>query len=272
MASKNRAGRHGGGRRIAGPRRKNSKDQAAKKFHLFLEKNQAFPIDTKITKITLNDGTQDYPMEFDEKPKYIKSCNVFYVKTPRVEISSSEKPPDNENPDEVKIRQEDQIIPRNKKVEKKFRAQMIKNGLPREAQFKGMKVTFDLIREVWTQEQAELFRVPGGYLIFGHLDLQNRQQTEAKKIFDQQIKDLNFEQMAADGVEPPDLVAQEEGPTQEEPAAEEGPTEEGSTVPEGVRMEDLDLIMGQASCTREQAIAALKANQGDIVNSIMALS
>ena len=34
---------------------------------------------------------------------------------------------------------------------------------------------------------------------------------------------------------------------------------------------DIDLVMAQVNCTRAQAVAALKKNDGDIVNAIMEL-
>ena len=41
---------------------------------------------------------------------------------------------------------------------------------------------------------------------------------------------------------------------------------------DGVSATDIDLVMSQTSVTRAQAVAALKRNKGDIVNSIMELS
>jgi nascent polypeptide-associated complex subunit alpha len=40
----------------------------------------------------------------------------------------------------------------------------------------------------------------------------------------------------------------------------------------GVEAKDIDLVMSQAGCSRSKAITALKDNNGDIVNSIMALT
>mmetsp|Transcript_36565 Transcript_36565/g.64084 ORF Transcript_36565/g.64084 Transcript_36565/m.64084 type:complete len:409 (-) Transcript_36565:199-1425(-) len=41
---------------------------------------------------------------------------------------------------------------------------------------------------------------------------------------------------------------------------------------EGVEVKDIDLIMSQASCSRAKAVAALKENDGDLVNAIMSLT
>eukprot|EP01006_Ploeotia_vitrea_P009278 TRINITY_DN21804_c0_g1_i1.p1 TRINITY_DN21804_c0_g1~~TRINITY_DN21804_c0_g1_i1.p1 ORF type:complete len:184 (+),score=43.40 TRINITY_DN21804_c0_g1_i1:53-604(+) len=40
----------------------------------------------------------------------------------------------------------------------------------------------------------------------------------------------------------------------------------------GVEAKDIELVMGQAGCTRSQAVKALKSNDNDIVNAIMELT
>ena len=40
----------------------------------------------------------------------------------------------------------------------------------------------------------------------------------------------------------------------------------------GLEAKDIELVMGQANVTRKKAVKALKENDNDIVNSIMALS
>jgi len=41
---------------------------------------------------------------------------------------------------------------------------------------------------------------------------------------------------------------------------------------DGVEAKDIDLVMSQASCSRAKAVAALKENDGDLVNAIMSLT
>lgn len=48
--------------------------------------------------------------------------------------------------------------------------------------------------------------------------------------------------------------------------------EEGTAEEEGVEAKDVDLVMVQASCSRDKAVAALKENDGDLVNAIMSLT
>lgn len=40
----------------------------------------------------------------------------------------------------------------------------------------------------------------------------------------------------------------------------------------GIQEKDIELVMAQGSCTRAKAIAALKENNNDIVEAIMAVS
>ena len=49
-------------------------------------------------------------------------------------------------------------------------------------------------------------------------------------------------------------------------------TDEGDNKVEGVDEKDIDLVISQASCTRAEAIVALKENNGDLVNAIMSLT
>lgn len=53
-------------------------------------------------------------------------------------------------------------------------------------------------------------------------------------------------------------------------AAPAGLEEEGEVDETGVEAKDIELVMSQAGCTRAKAVAALKKNDNDIVNAIMA--
>ena len=48
--------------------------------------------------------------------------------------------------------------------------------------------------------------------------------------------------------------------------------ETGEVDATGVEPKDIELVMTQADCSRERAIAALKKHDSDIVNSIMELT
>lgn len=51
------------------------------------------------------------------------------------------------------------------------------------------------------------------------------------------------------------------------PEVDDGPVDET-----GIEAKDVELIISQIHCTRAQAVRALKANNGDIVNAIMSLT
>ncbi len=46
----------------------------------------------------------------------------------------------------------------------------------------------------------------------------------------------------------------------------------GDVVERGVETKDIDMVMRQASCAREEAVQALKNNNLDLVNAIMSLT
>jgi len=48
--------------------------------------------------------------------------------------------------------------------------------------------------------------------------------------------------------------------------------EEPAIDEDGVDAKDIDLVMSQAGCSRQKAVAALKDNDGDLVNAIMAIT
>ncbi|KAJ5242171.1 uncharacterized protein N7469_000498 [Penicillium citrinum] len=58
-----------------------------------------------------------------------------------------------------------------------------------------------------------------------------------------------------------------------EPKEEQEEEDDGEEVDEsGLEAKDIDLVMAQASVSRKKAVKALRENDNDIVNSIMALS
>lgn len=64
------------------------------------------------------------------------------------------------------------------------------------------------------------------------------------------------------------------------PEAARVPTAQTTAAPEddepvdetGVEAKDIELVIGQAGCSRSAAVKALKANDNDIVNAIMELT
>jgi nascent polypeptide-associated complex subunit alpha len=74
--------------------------------------------------------------------------------------------------------------------------------------------------------------------------------------------------------------AQQSAAQQFASAAPDGPSIEAPKVEElvedadetGLEAKDIELVMSQVGCSRGKAVAALKANNGDIVEAVMAMS
>jgi nascent polypeptide-associated complex subunit alpha len=109
--------------------------------------------------------------------------------------------------------------------------------------------------------QPDVFKSPttDTYVVFGEAkseDSSAASQAAAAKQFQQQAASMPS-QPAAAGM--PDLQEVEEGVVE--------------TVDEtGLESKDIELVMSQAGCSRAAAVAALKENDGDLVNSIMSLT
>ena len=109
--------------------------------------------------------------------------------------------------------------------------------------------------------QPDVFKSPttDTYVVFGEAkseDSSAASQQAAAKQFQQQAASMTS-QPAAAGM--PDLQEVDEGVVE--------------TVDEtGLESKDIELVMSQAGCSRAGAVAALKENDGDLVNSIMSLT
>merc|ERR1712050_168048 len=97
------------------------------------------------------------------------------------------------------------------------------------------------------------------YIIFGEAkieDLSAQAQASAAQQFTQQTPDGN-----------------DAGATGESGAkVEEVEDDDGEVDETGVEAKDIELVMSQVQCSRAKAVAALKANNNDIVEAIMQLS
>jgi len=99
------------------------------------------------------------------------------------------------------------------------------------------------------------------YVVFGEAkieDLSAQAQASAAQ---------QFTQAAADGVDTGAGASAGEGTAKIEEVEEEGEVDES-----GVEPKDIELVMSQVQCSRSKAVAALKANNNDIVEAIMHLS
>merc|ERR1712083_205858 len=94
------------------------------------------------------------------------------------------------------------------------------------------------------------------YIIFGEAkieDLSAQAQASAAQQFTQQTPDNDGASGATNA-----------------PQIEE--VDEGDVDETGVEAKDIELVMSQVQCSRSKAVAALKANNNDIVEAIMQLS
>jgi len=113
--------------------------------------------------------------------------------------------------------------------------------------------------------KPEVFKNPNSdtYVVFGEAkieDLSQQAQMAAAKKFQeaQEVASKAKEQTkAAEVVEEPE---------------EEDEEDDADVDTSGIEDKDIDLVIQQATCSRQKAIKALKNNKGDIVNAIMELT
>ena len=163
----------------------------------------------------------------------------------------------NEEPVAVTEESAEAGAPKQSKSEKKIRKQLQKlglqqiTGITRATIKKSKAVTFVI-------NTPDVYKSPSSdtYIIFG----------EAK--VDDFGQHANFEKAVQSLENNEDVPALEEQ-TKVETVGEAAPAAESGEVSE----KDIELVLAQVeSATREQAIEALKKNNGDIVNAIMELS
>ncbi|KAG9757756.1 nascent polypeptide-associated complex, alpha subunit, partial [Aureobasidium melanogenum] len=115
--------------------------------------------------------------------------------------------------------------------------------------------------------QPDVYKSPNSntYIIFGEAkieDLNSQAQAAAAQQLSQQEGAAEHTHDHSDKGKAPEVEAKKE---EEE--------DDGEEVDEtGLEAKDIELVMAQASVSRKKAVKALKENDNDIVNSIMALS
>ncbi|KAB5547106.1 NAC domain-containing protein [Coniochaeta sp. 2T2.1] len=112
----------------------------------------------------------------------------------------------------------------------------------------------------------EVYKSPNSntYIVFGEAKIEDL-NASAQAAAAQQLAN------AAGGHEGHDHAGHDHSHGAEKPAEEEEDDDEEVDA-EGIEDKDIELVMTQASVSRKKAIKALKENDNDIVNSIMALS
>lgn len=108
--------------------------------------------------------------------------------------------------------------------------------------------------------------IPSLYSVFGEAKIEDL-NASAQAAAAQQLAQAEHDHSGHDHGEPSKAVEGGEAKKEEE---EEDDGEEVDA--EGIEDKDIELVMTQANVSRNKAIKALKENDNDIVNSIMALS
>merc|ERR1740120_559346 len=132
----------------------------------------------------------------------------------------------------------------------------------------GMKPVPGIVRVTVKKSKNILF-------VISNADVHKAQNSDLYVVFGEaKIEDLSanaqasaaqqFTQQAAEG--------EEAAPAAAEGAKVEEVEEDGEVDETGIEPKDIELVMSQVQCSRAKAVAALKANNNDIVEAIMVLS
>merc|ERR1712039_816884 len=147
--------------------------------------------------------------------------------------------------------------PKQNRAEKKSRKAVSKLGMKPVPGI--VRVTVKKSKNIlFVISQPDVHKSPNSdtYIIFGEAkieDLSAQAQASAAQQFTQQTADSN------------DAPSAESAPQIEE-------VDEGDVDETGIEPKDIELVMSQVQCSRSKAVAALKANNNDIVEAIMQLS
>jgi nascent polypeptide-associated complex subunit alpha len=133
------------------------------------------------------------------------------------------------------------------------------------------RVTFRRPKNIlFVINQPEVYRSPSSntWIIFGEAKIEDL-NAQAQASAAQQLAAQEAAQEHA-GHEHEDILGKAKEPEAEKKEAEE---DDGEEVDEsGLEAKDIELVMAQANVSRKKAVKALRENDNDIVNSIMALS
>jgi len=164
----------------------------------------------------------------------------------------------------------DDLVSKSKqsRSEKKARKAMAKLGLK---QVQGVnRVTIRKSKNIlFVISTPEVFKSPAGdtYIVFGEAkieDLSAQAQIQAADRLKQGSADIG--ELAAGA------AAAGGSRLGEQPIAEMSEDEDEEVDATGVEPKDIELVMQQATVSRSKAVKALKNNDNDIVNAIMALT
>jgi nascent polypeptide-associated complex subunit alpha len=151
------------------------------------------------------------------------------------------------------------------RAERKARRMMEKLGMKKIPGINQCTIKMGGRQGIFTIAKPDVFEKNGSYVVFGEArqgggGLPGATAAAAASMKEQQAQAAH--QLAAQA----GAAGEDAGvPTIEE-------VEEEVIDESGVDAKDIDLVMGQAGCSRAKAVKALKENDGDLVNSIMSLT
>jgi nascent polypeptide-associated complex subunit alpha len=158
------------------------------------------------------------------------------------------------------------------RAERKARRIMEKLGMKKVPGISQVTLKMSNRRGLWTIYKPDVFEKSGSYVVFGEArqgggggpagmgppPSMQAQQAQAIQRLAEAANSANAS-----------TASESEGITIDELPVEE---EEVVFDESGVDAKDIELVMGQAGCSRTKAVKALKDNDGDLVNAIMSLT
>ncbi|KAK9468270.1 NAC domain-containing protein [Lipomyces arxii] len=154
------------------------------------------------------------------------------------------------------------------RTEKKARKAIIKLGLK---QVPGIsRVTLRSSKNIlFVIANPDVYKsaTSGVYVVFGEAKIENLNAAAAQANIAQQLQEAEAASQAA--ADEPTAEDKGKGKEVEAPVEEEDDEEVDET---GLQAKDIEIVMSQAGVSRSKAVKALKANDSDIVSSIMALT
>lgn len=189
---------------------------------------------------------QEYKMADDKEPKI-------------TEVESDEEDSDDEAPQLEGKEEGDKDAGGKNRAEKKNRKALQKLGFKLVTGFQ--RVTVKKSKSIlFVIHKPEVYKSPVGetYVCFGEAKVEDMSNSQAQQALAQAAAQMQG--AAANGASGmPKIEEGEEDPTSG------GGDEGGDAPPDG----DVDLVMTQANCSKEEAIKALKKHKGDVVEAIM---
>jgi len=258
-----------GSRRRNPPRKKDPNHQLVSSLDQLLTKNRAIPMNgaTTVNFLANHEDGKTKTIYTFENPnvRFIQNGKMLAIFDAKLKTETNTDENETAPPPDLPDRQPNRHEKRLMQSLLKLNVDM-KPMSPHKLYYQGY---LELSGQRWNIDQPEVFRfAKNTYVVFGPVTMgmseqKTTQQSDDSGMTLDNFQNMNFEETAkevADQMTPdddddvPDLV------------------ESNEVKPEtGVSEHDIEMVIQQAKCTREQAITALQKT-GDLVNAIMELS